>query len=578
MSASQTEKGRELLLYVYSDTQGDFLPVCYATSKDLTIDSPVTGTTNQCTEGDYTDAEHTGYSTFTFNLSGNADLRPTSPSGIAYQELRNEYLRGVTRKAIRLVDAFGTIQTTTEITSFNETGAQEEHRTFTATFQVVGDDFTIDDSEIVKTGSLVAIVGTSLVGQSHDASIGARFSSTTKSWFNWAAFLNDNFFEVPVWYDDTIIAGWEPNGVPATTRGWWGYNAGVGGQTAQQIYDRRAQVASLNADVYVVDMGTNDIGGSATAQEIHALRLSMVQYLLDTYPKKVIILPILARDSAQWPQGSNEYNKYREVNQLMLDEIAPLGGVEVFDWNQPWIDQNSVEGYPRSGASVDGTHFNGASAYWVGKAFGDFMKSYVSAPPASELVGSNLLPNPTLAGTAGGNTGTSGDVADDYNFQLVSGTSTGVASKTVIGSDNVQVLDITPPNTSGESIFYLRTSPADTPHIVAGEWVRASVRISKTTVSDCIKYITVSLDDVNGGIETSAFELKNTDSYPDETFTIDIKTPYNQFNGSSPDFRWRVEIVVDDGSAVPAQVEISLPTVYQVLDPITRTGAITPTS
>lgn len=145
MSASQTEKGREVLFSCFVDSEGAFVPMCYLTGKDFTVDSPVTGTTNQCTVGTFTDAEWTGYDTFTVNISGNADTRPESPTFHSYQSFRNEFLRGTKRKRVQIEDEFSTMESTVNITNFNETGAQEEHRTFTATLQITGDDFTIVD-------------------------------------------------------------------------------------------------------------------------------------------------------------------------------------------------------------------------------------------------------------------------------------------------------------------------------------------------------------------------------------------------------------------------------------------------
>ena len=143
MSASNTEKGKQVKLSIFDTGESDFLPLCYLTSKDITVDLPMTGTTNQCTAGNYTDGEWTGYKTFTLNISGNADLNPDSPTFYAYQSLLDIVYdnAGVDPRAkFELDDAFATTVSTFNISNFNETGAEEEHRTFTMTLQVTGDD------------------------------------------------------------------------------------------------------------------------------------------------------------------------------------------------------------------------------------------------------------------------------------------------------------------------------------------------------------------------------------------------------------------------------------------------------
>ena len=148
MSASNTEQGREVLLSMFDVDEGIYLPICYTNTKDWTVDSPVAGTTSQCTTGSFTDAEYTGYDTGTFNIGGNADVRPNTPTFLAYQKLRNGFLRGEKRRKIEISDRFGTMQTSINITNFSEPAPQEGLVTFTMTFQITGDDFILTDKAL----------------------------------------------------------------------------------------------------------------------------------------------------------------------------------------------------------------------------------------------------------------------------------------------------------------------------------------------------------------------------------------------------------------------------------------------
>tara|TARA_R110002012_G_scaffold109776_5_gene253868 strand:- start:1648 stop:2109 length:462 start_codon:yes stop_codon:yes gene_type:complete len=146
MSQVKVQKGRSVKLSIEID--GDMLPLCYLNSKDITVDLPVAGVTDQCTTGSYTEAQFTGYKTFTLNISGNADLRApevSTPTKYAYQQLLNLVYddAGVEPCAVfQIDDELQTMSGTFNITNFAQTDPEEELSTFTATLQKSGDDFT----------------------------------------------------------------------------------------------------------------------------------------------------------------------------------------------------------------------------------------------------------------------------------------------------------------------------------------------------------------------------------------------------------------------------------------------------
>mgnify|MGYP000439296767 CR=1 FL=1 len=110
------------------------------------MDIPHSGTTSQCTTGGITDAEDTGYKTYTVNLAGLVSLKPSDPTLVGYQYFLNIVKTADTsvrpRARFKLDSLIETTESTMGITNWSCTGAEEEHKTFTATLQAVGDDYT----------------------------------------------------------------------------------------------------------------------------------------------------------------------------------------------------------------------------------------------------------------------------------------------------------------------------------------------------------------------------------------------------------------------------------------------------
>ena len=79
-------KGRELVVLVRTDDETTFEVIGGIRDRGITFANPVEEVTSSSTTGEYTEAEFTGYSQATINLSGVADKRKgtcllyTSPS------------------------------------------------------------------------------------------------------------------------------------------------------------------------------------------------------------------------------------------------------------------------------------------------------------------------------------------------------------------------------------------------------------------------------------------------------------------------------------------------------------------
>lgn len=429
----------------------------------------------------------------------------------------------------------------------------------------------------------VCITGTSLVNHCNRATINSVYN-TAQSWVSWAQKFCGYRFECAVWRDPTFIPGWEPGGIPNEPRYFYGHNAGVSGQTVDQILARKYAIASIDADYHVVDMGTNDIQ-TKTVLEIHNARVAMTEYLI-SMGRKPILLTILSRALSSWPAGEAR-QKALEVNRLTQEVYGHDPRVVVYDWNQGWLDENSANGEPKTGASGDGIHFDGHGAYWVGKSMASLFTQLF--PPAPSLYRGpddaydadfneygNVLLNPVLAGVAGDNTGTTGDVADGFEFEARNTPdAVGVASKEA----GAQVLTITPIDTAGTSEFYYRTADADyaVPH--AGLWMRAGVEIEVVSGADRISGLKMHFQ-VNG---TST--VYSADGYqigsniaPENFGPVLYVTPFVKLNDDTTACRWRIEIVVSNAGTDPIVIKIRKPFARLERDPRNTYGICSPGS
>lgn len=446
----------------------------------------------------------------------------------------------------------------------------------------------IPDTE-TPTG-VICFIGTSLVNQGGAANTG-KVAYTDKSWFTWAQSLSGWKFECPIWYNDTIVEGWEPSQVAGTTRYFWGYNAGVSGQTAQQIYDRREMVKNIPAEYYFLDMGTNDIG-TLTGDQIHTLRKNMVDYLV-SYGKKVIIAPILARSTSAWASGGDQRKVANYVNHR-TPELADAEGVYVFDWNRDWKNQDDADGQPKANYSADGTHFSALGAYNVGLHFKEFLDdimpdkqttfiSYDDVYDATLNPYGNSMANPDLDGTTGANTNTTGDVADGMRFERVSGAGTGVASKVASSTfGNSQRMVMTCQGSAGTSEYNFRTGSANVAHSYAGKWVVATALVDiDNTSGQCVRTQLIYDDNLSAaGIATECYDPVGGNYPPLNVTDFVLKTPPLYIQPDSTSGRWRMEIEVDDddGGAGTATVTVDVKYVdlREVTSPITRYGVANP--
>ncbi len=142
MSEANVEKGRDFVLQVFDEITDPGSPswrvVGGIRSKDWNTDNPVTDTTSQSTEGDFTESQWNGYSTVTLNGSGVVDKR-YSDEVMAYAILEQLAMTGNRCARIRLVDQFSTIEGVFTITTFSKSGEQQGLVEYTMAAQSTAD-------------------------------------------------------------------------------------------------------------------------------------------------------------------------------------------------------------------------------------------------------------------------------------------------------------------------------------------------------------------------------------------------------------------------------------------------------
>lgn len=436
------------------------------------------------------------------------------------------------------------------------------------------------------SGRRVATIGTSLVQQSN-ATSSLQTSSVSRGWMPWAQFYSAGAIYHPVWYDATVIEGWEPSGVPDSTRGFQGLNFGVSGQTSTEIVARLPYIETNyrnKFDILFIDAGTND-GGTLTSAVIHANRVTIVEWAL-ALGKIAVLLPILARATSSWASGSVSRKVANEVNSLSRTYILSKRDTILFDWNAAWIDGSTADGTPYTVNTVDGIHFDTYGGDDVGYLMWQLMSNFIPAGnprvwskddvyDATYVPHGNILPNCFMSGTAGINgTGSSGSVADSMRSERSTGSAcTVVCSKETRpqGRGEYQVLTFDVVGTT-EELFYFRTSTADTTHTVAGQWVIASCEV-ETNASDALVGVSMYLVDQNGTSGKSTYGMKYFDNgtnnskwKPKERSGVLISQPI-LLAGDSTTMRWRVEIRVRGAVTINPVIKIGGVELRPIADP-----------
>ena len=436
----------------------------------------------------------------------------------------------------------------------------------------------------------VAILGTSLVNHNHAGSAAGALYSYARGWMAWAEAYAKYAFTCPIWWDDTVLEGWEPSGVPGATRYFQGLNFGVSGQYIEEIKDRVPYIIANYIDKFdhiIIDAGTNDMAVT-DADSIQTDR----EYICDQFlahGKTVTLLPILSRAISSWSSGGAERKKANWINSKTKEYINKTSGVYLFDWNMYWTNYTDTDGVPYADNTGDGIHFDAPGAELVGKALADHLLDILPAQPYSLIQpddlydatynekGSLITINPLLlGGSAGANgTGSSGNVVTGARIERSTATASTVANTIEADSDgygNVQVMTFTLGTTDAKEDFYFRTSSADTSIAFAGEFIQAGIEV-ETNNSDAILGLQLEINEPDLsystiGLYTYTWAEKGVlTPFPAMERRIAIKTPAFLVPDTTTRVRYRLRIIIDGTASVAPVIKVRNPWLKKVDDP-----------
>lgn len=365
----------------------------------------------------------------------------------------------------------------------------------------------------------LCFVGSSLT-QHGNGITPTKVSTDTRGWPCWLMMLLQNSCVAEQWqYLD-----------PATSKLFSvGSNRGFSGQFSAQIDARKADIAAMKADVYIVQQGTNDLSSVDIGTTI-ANVTSTAKYLRDT-GAIVLLLGEPPRNfsvGGGWESGGAAQKRRGALNKAKEELARSERGIYYVNVD-PYLMQGTGESKP--GYNYDGIHFSPVGAFNYACAVYDVLSKLVPAIPktinaqdvydATYNPKGNLLPNPTLASLASGFTKSS--------------LPTGVTGFTVTNNpDGTATLTITTDGTgaagSASSVYLQQASPVT--HGTS-EAVSVGVKIKQITQADTLygvrAYVRVSK---TGQTSTYGFGAEKyiSSSFPNSKTTYWPVTAVNLYN------------------------------------------------
>lgn len=228
-----------------------------------------------------------------------------------------------------------------------------------------------------------------------------KISWDSRGWPCWLMALMQDSAVAEQW---TYLA---PNGNQYTV----GSNRGFSGQYASEIDARKADIAAMNADYYIVQQGTNDLASKTTA-ETSASVVSTAKYLRDT-GATVVLLPEPPRWfslGSGWESGGFAQLRRHALNTIKRNLAGGERGFMCADSESGLIQ---ASGDAVTAQFYDGTHLSSSGAYqWALNIFNGlvpsdipFREHVISAQNVYDATNNqkgSLVANPTLQSNASG--------------------------------------------------------------------------------------------------------------------------------------------------------------------------------
>lgn len=209
-------------------------------------------------------------------------------------------------------------------------------------------------------------------------------------------------------------------------------NFGVSSNTSTQLLARIDAVCASDADIVLVQIGTNDMGaGISFTQTI--TNIAEIWGRLLAAGKLVIALPPLPRDSAgTYPLTSAQvFRLWRVIRWVEGQQVSGRRNFYVIDTAAIFVNPTSAAGAPKTGYSGDGLHPTTIGDYYTSQKVVALLNSLFPAGASTfanvtdiynvtDNPTGNLLTNGLLDGTGAVTTNAVGTLAGSFaaNFEL----------------------------------------------------------------------------------------------------------------------------------------------------------------
>jgi len=214
-------------------------------------------------------------------------------------------------------------------------------------------------------------------------------------------------------------------------------NAGIGGNTALDIFDRvDADVLAYRPLLVVDECGTNDLVAGATADQVIE-RKSALFAKYRSIGAKIITADISPRSGFDATMRGHAV----AVNRWLYQQAALCRDLSVFPLSSILADHASITGGVSAARTTDDTHPNNLGAFLGGKLLVDQASKALFLPQRESIWTGDAFgadsanavirnSNPGMSYTTGGtaNAGVSGQISDGFTCSRLVGTPTVVAS------------------------------------------------------------------------------------------------------------------------------------------------------
>lgn len=449
-------------------------------------------------------------------------------------------------------------------------------------------------------GSRGLFIGDSLT--EHQCSGGSSFIyNSNRSWLTWLETLSGGTVRCRNWIDNTIYPGWYRN--TPSTRGFFGQNCGVYGQTSTEILARIPQIISnFKFEWCILEMSANDPSdGISVSTSLNNLKSAI--NLLVSAGIEVFVFSSRIRSSTgtnSFAPGSTSRKFIYNWNWQAREIVWASDRAHWIDWNEAWTNGLTSSGDAKTDYGSDAIHDAPIGGFYVGQylwqgngidwhGFKQFIKPTMAPKQsaADDVFDSalnpfaNVHPNSKMLGTGGTaqtGIGATGTVADLLQVRRSSATGSTTVACTVgnnsLGTSKKQILTFTPGGTASE-LFFLSTLSTISVSALANQWVEASVDVKVSGAYSKLEAIELCFIDAAAGVTVKGAGTLSGYFLPNTTWEGRIFSPVYKMPASPTTLsRLAIQVTLTGGGTGTPIIEISNFLFHAIPNPQTSLGYI----